>query len=279
MAYYIPWYFGLKDRKKLAVFGIVLLLVISVPFGLNLSNIISSSTGDVTSSADGVLINGTASPLQSNSATTHQFSVIVTDPSITNVTFSVRDSWNSASQLINITSTNSTAVGAGRLFTQTITLTNNSLYEYYFSTWKSNATVWTYTTSNYVIDVPQSTLQVHMIEFALFYTFFVAGLLFFLLLLLAWFFDRSKKKAQGVSQQIELTKRSKKVQETDKETGKPDKFVCSECGAEVPADSKECPKCGEKFDDDSGDFICTECGAKVKENDKKCWNCGKEFEN
>jgi ribosomal protein L40E len=25
-------------------------------------------------------------------------------------------------------------------------------------------------------------------------------------------------------------------------------FVCSECGADVPADAKKCPKCGEKFD-------------------------------
>jgi rubrerythrin len=25
-------------------------------------------------------------------------------------------------------------------------------------------------------------------------------------------------------------------------------FVCSECGADVPAEAKVCPKCGEKFD-------------------------------
>jgi ribosomal protein L40E len=25
-------------------------------------------------------------------------------------------------------------------------------------------------------------------------------------------------------------------------------FVCSECGADVPAEAKACPKCGEKFD-------------------------------
>jgi ribosomal protein L40E len=25
-------------------------------------------------------------------------------------------------------------------------------------------------------------------------------------------------------------------------------FVCSECGADVPAEAKRCPKCGERFD-------------------------------
>jgi len=30
---------------------------------------------------------------------------------------------------------------------------------------------------------------------------------------------------------------------------KTEKFVCSACGAEVPADATECPQCGDKFDE------------------------------
>ncbi|KQM12607.1 hypothetical protein AOA80_01445 [Methanomassiliicoccales archaeon RumEn M1] len=62
-----------------------------------------------------------------------------------------------------------------------------------------------------------------------------------------------------------------------------EKFVCSECGADVPANAKACPQCGESFDDEpqtSGKdkFECSECGATVDEGARTCWNCGKEFE-
>ena len=34
----------------------------------------------------------------------------------------------------------------------------------------------------------------------------------------------------------------------EKDAGEEDTFVCSECGADVPADATKCPSCGEKFD-------------------------------
>jgi uncharacterized OB-fold protein len=36
---------------------------------------------------------------------------------------------------------------------------------------------------------------------------------------------------------------------------KVDYFQCSNCGAEVPADSKVCPKCGAKFDAIEEDIV------------------------
>lgn len=104
--------------------------------------------------------------------------------------------------------------------------------------------------------------------------FIQVGLLFFLLLVLNWVTDRSKGK-MAEAQKAQENKAEERKAETK---GGKEKFVCSECGAEVPVDAKTCPQCGEKFDDD-GEYVCTECGAKVKESDKKCWNCGKEFEN
>jgi len=70
--------------------------------------------------------------------------------------------------------------------------------------------------------------------------------------------------------------------------GTEEKFICSECGAEVLSSASKCPQCGEKFDESKDEpvtpvkkkdeFVCTECGATVDEKAKTCWNCGKEFE-
>jgi len=79
-----------------------------------------------------------------------------------------------------------------------------------------------------------------------------------------------------------------------------DSFVCSECGADVPADATECPKCGEKFEGEkdeeqkeeakattpakpkgaetSDTFVCSECGADVPADATKCPKCGDKFD-
>ena len=83
---------------------------------------------------------------------------------------------------------------------------------------------------------------------------------------------------------------------------------CSECGAEVPADARRCPKCGANFDEETEEvhvqvseeelraeaesrapaeepaegseecFECSECGAMVPADAKKCPKCGAEFD-
>ena len=81
---------------------------------------------------------------------------------------------------------------------------------------------------------------------------------------------------------------------------------CSECGAEVPADARRCPKCGASFDEETEEvhvqvteeelktevqaraaaetesegeyFECSECGAKVPADANKCPKCGAEFD-
>lgn len=64
-------------------------------------------------------------------------------------------------------------------------------------------------------------------------------------------------------------------------------FECSECGKEVPADAKACPVCGEPFDGEETEvfydgedtgFICSECGRDVPADARRCPSCGKEFE-
>jgi len=57
-----------------------------------------------------------------------------------------------------------------------------------------------------------------------------------------WEKERAKEEA-------EKPKEASKVPSLDAAMGKVEEgFVCSECGADVPADAQVCPKCGEKFE-------------------------------
>jgi ribosomal protein L40E len=78
--------------------------------------------------------------------------------------------------------------------------------------------------------------------------------------------DRSKNKIFEMEQ---------KRAQTKERMVRDEKFVCSECGAEVPADADKCPGCGEKFDDE--DLKCPQCSAKLLKTDTKCWNCGRKL--
>lgn len=64
---------------------------------------------------------------------------------------------------------------------------------------------------------------------------------------------REKQVEKWQAEQAELDKAKpkpvSKVPSMDAAMGKTDEgFVCSECGADVPADATVCPKCGEKFE-------------------------------
>ncbi len=53
---------------------------------------------------------------------------------------------------------------------------------------------------------------------------------------------------------------------------KKDYFVCDSCGAEVPEDATECPRCGAKF------FVCDACGVEIPDGADHCPNCGARFD-
>jgi ribosomal protein L40E len=96
------------------------------------------------------------------------------------------------------------------------------------------------------------------------------GLLFYLLLVLTWWMDRSKAKM------AEFDRARKQEKKGDDGQKVVDKFVCSECGADVPSEANQCPRCGEKFES-AVERECAFCKAKVLDTDVKCWNCGKEL--
>lgn len=283
IAYYVPYFFGMKDRKKLVVFGVVLFILIAIPYGVsNVSNLQGNADRTV-SSEDGTLFDGRVAPFNAVESNVYNYTVTVSDPAITNVWLSIIDTrtnrnFNSPDQ--NITMDQFVTVGSDRQFYEGVPLQDQSIYGFRFSA--ENGTALVETGSMYgPITMPDGDLYVTAISGAILSTFFSVGVLFFLLLLMTWFTDRSRKRAQ------EMQKTFGMPPAAGGEKANEERFVCSECGASVPADAKSCPQCGESFEEDmpapaaaakEDEYYCTDCGATVKESDAVCPNCGKKFE-
>jgi len=98
-----------------------------------------------------------------------------------------------------------------------------------------------------------------MIPFGLYTAFVNIYIVFAILVLMVWWLKRARKMRMD-SYEKSVAERAKEREGVSKEDAKvpslakamgvegSDSFVCSECGADVPAEAKSCPKCGEKFD-------------------------------
>jgi len=83
---------------------------------------------------------------------------------------------------------------------------------------------------------------------------------FAFILVMVWWIRRARRQrekqvakweAEQAAEKADVPTEKKRVQvpSLDRAMGKEEEtFVCSECGADVPAEATSCPKCGEKFD-------------------------------
>lgn len=278
--YYIPYFFGMRSKKQLAVWGLVLILLLSIPYTVTIVNNQLSSETQTISTTDGRMINGKVTPFTGDQNTVYNYSVLVTDPGLSDVRVIILDTW-AGTQELNTTMTGQPAAG-GTLYTFETTLQNRTEWGYYFIAFDGERFIAT-STSNYgPIMVSQTDMFVHWLPFMVLSLFIQVGLLYFLLLALGYWTDRSRAKlaeAKKQQQQPNVT--------LPPAPGTEEKFVCSECGAEVPVGAEQCAQCGERFDDseeptkppaEKGKMECSDCGATVDEDAQSCWNCGKEFE-
>ena len=284
VGFYVPYYFGLKDRRKLAVWGVVFVVVLGIAYTMMAGvGSINSMEGLQLESSDGLLVNGTVEPYRGEASTEHTFFVTVTDSSSGNYSVNVviTDQY-SLQEVGNHTMSSAGAVAGGERFVSSaITLDSQSVYSYHFTT---NATgAWVDTFESYG-PVHQSDVEmfIHYLPLFTMALLIQVGLLFYLLLAFNWYSERSRARME------EIVRQRKEMQGIEVgSTAAPEtmeKFVCSECGADVPASAKNCPQCGESFDEDEepkrgkAQFECSECGAAVDKGAMTCWNCGKEFE-
>jgi len=281
--YGVPRYFGLADRKRLLIFGTILMILLGMASGLTYYSILIEETPVTLSTPDNVLSAGSITPFRGTDSTVFHFSVIYTGTDTSpNVNVTVYDyylaSQGTVYNMINDTSYNS-STSDRYILNQTFA---TSIYDFGFSYDKPDGTVAITDLSWGPYTMTNDDILVNELWKVPITMFLNVGLLFYLIILLTWWMERSRKRFESQGGRYGAKPAPKTTE----------KFVCSECGSEVPANADKCPQCGEKFEEDerskavaeqmaqpkSDEFICSDCGKTVKETDTQCWNCGKKFE-
>lgn len=239
--YLVPKYFGLKGMKKIALFGIVLLVVVGLIIGFTFFLILKDTQPAAVSSSDGILTEGRVDPFRAPEGSYFNYSVVLSGgndtPAVWVTTYDYFAS--NAAKMYNLTGSYNLTEGK-RVFYLEKTIPK-SVYRFAFTYRLAGTNDTTSTSSAWgPFMVTDQDILVHELYYNVLYVVVNGGLWFAFVLMAAWWMESSKKRME------KLQKR--KAQEKATAESK-DKFVCSECGADVPGDAKECPQCGEKFDD------------------------------
>lgn len=267
LAYGIPTYFGLKDRRKLSVFGLGLFLIVGISLGAALYTTIDNYEGEAISSDDNTLILGTVSPEHGVPGDTYDFSVTLTSGSNnSSVRLILVNNWGGVDENRNLSMSYQSTTTVGAVYHIQLNDLEEGIY-YFQYMWDDGTTDHMTAQSFGPINAEMGTVLSNSLLSGIMVAFLNMAVLFYILVLLTWWMDRSKKKIFEMEQKRGKLKEKKAVDE---------KFVCSDCGADVPMEADKCPSCGAKFDD-GAELKCPQCAAKILKTDTKCWNCGKQL--
>lgn len=256
------WKFGIKDVKKLLIVGAVACVVFSVTMALYLPYAWMNLEDPLVEREDGKITDGTVTPMHGTATTVYNFTVTI-----------------HAANFSDIQDVSLNIAGVG-YFTQpemnvTMTLIPNSdpdatAFRYYYATEVSNSMnvfiFGTYIKGNWTdagslgpVTDEAGAIVASILPSAFISVFAGVYPIYSLLLLMVWWTRRARKMrteayeravAEREKEREGVSKDEAKVPSLSKAMGleKDEGFVCSECGADVPADAKTCPRCGEKFD-------------------------------
>lgn len=292
LAFAIPYYFGFKNLKKLALFGLVLFLILGVLFGIYSAGYYRGLEGSPVESSDGLLTNGT---FEQTGASQYQYTVLLTGGNGSeHVALIIEDEWVSRIAFNETMDPWGSPTSDGQVYVKNMTLDKTDLYGYFFATETTEKWVFTSFAGIGPIRVPDTDFYVSWIISDLLVVYLNIAVLFFILLGLVWWTKSSREKYERMKEErdemaLPKTKEESPIEEVGTVTE--EKFVCSECGVEVPPDASECPQCGESFEEEEAKveqekeakvkekegLKCPACGADLFETDKKCWNCGKKL--
>ena len=274
----ICWYFGIKSAKKLLVIGVLASLVFTGVYAASFTDHYQHIQYKVGTSDDknATLTEGTLQPLYGDKTTVYEFSVTV----------HVKDNATTVKDVAVLIQKVHFPSSTGENFTMTERsrqVLNNTTGEanvhYVYNTTLSTPVnmyvFWANVNGTWYIAADYSTSQAMwllgpmskdtnailglILPISLFQTFASVFPLYALIVVMIWWTRRTRKmrkdqmekwEEKRAEEEAKKPKQDAKVSLQRKAMGLEDggTFVCSECGADVPADATVCPKCGEKFE-------------------------------
>jgi len=273
----IFWVFEVKSIKRLLIIGAVACLAFGgVWIAMSASYYDHVPTKPLASSEDGIVYDGTVTPFIGTTSTQFNFTVAVkaspTTP-IGNVTLIYANIQFSGSLAHNNTMTLLERTNTSARYYYVTTLEHN-VNQFIFNaevngTWHlAGQWIQTYFRPLPSVAIDGPTLKnpagvaLDMMLFGIYLAYANNYPIFAIILFLIWWTRRTRKMRED---QLKRWESERTERESEQRKGKKDKakvpsiqramgkekdetFVCSECGADVPADATVCPKCGERFD-------------------------------
>lgn len=283
--FFIPYYFGLKKFKWLAVWGIVFILLMPVPFAATQVNTAYDydDRGLTASATDGTLVNGIVVPYTDSEDGVYTYTVEA-DPKYGVVSLMLANVYTDDKYSGHLMSKTGVTEDGKTIWTLSFDDLKTGYYQYYFEGVYVNEEKEEKVHTGALIGPINDTkdgLYMEMLKSSLISMVLYVGLLYFLLMFMMYTNRRNREMFE-----------KQRANQSRPQEGPDGTFHCPKCNSEVIKGQKFCPQCGESFaveprevqmpsapfkgaDDD---YFCTECGTKVDENATVCPGCGKKFE-
>jgi len=270
------WFFGFKGTKKLFLLGLVscgLFLIVGTAYATNFYMTIDQDMG---TSDDGILTDGSLTPLRGDSSTVFNYTITVhldKAPANSSVRFMNVSIWGPAHDEHHHAMAISEQV-------------NETTFVYYYETtltkpvnafiFRANITSAAYEDGYEIVYATEHDggeevaligpvlgdgwdVAGYLVPLMAYSTFVVFFPIYAIIIFMIWWTKRARRMREDKLLEWEKKRKEEeeaapkeevKVPSLAKAMGleKEDSFVCSECGADVPADATACPKCGEKFE-------------------------------
>lgn len=282
-AYAIPRYFGLKDVKRLMIWGVVFLFLISGAAMMFTESFYGSGQMQTVSSSDGTLSNASVDPYTLNELGIYRFTVIDVESDYDEIILqlgtveTVYLTYITGGQLMNYTmSEDLNYTGTGIKYYVDVALEPGNNHFFVIKGYKSSVLVSYTSISPWPTLINESDANIFYFMGNFYYLSLNVGLPFFVLAFFSWWIRRNMDRTiarmreegrippleticpqcgQPNPNSVRACKQcggplpvfqpiAARVQASKKET-----FICSECGADVDDEATVCPKCGEPFDE------------------------------
>ncbi len=282
--YIIPRNFGLRDIKKLMVWGVAFVMIVtSMAFVFTWSYYEDGASGPV-SDDDGLLVDGGVSPYRT------------ADDGVYNYTVTVKGNLSDVEVHVGVIEVMYLEAGGGDLlenhsmtkmddlpdggavYSALVPLEGGEIYFFYFSAEDAEDEHETaHGEGPNTMDGPAAAWFYFSQNFNNIFT--LVGLPYFFLAFISWWMRRNIDKA------VERMEEQGRIPPRD---GRP----CVKCKTPLGKDEETCPGCGreipqyvpppqlskEEPEPKDDEFVCSECGAVVDDEAPACPSCGEEFE-
>jgi len=241
----LPYWLKERRIKHLALNGVVIFVAAALLFaGLFAQSLSGNDPIQIRAigPAGVTLANGTVVPGRGPPGAPYTFTANLTVPGVANASnyavYVNLTTVDGISNPLNMTpvDVNDTNLADGKLYRRTIAV-DSRIYLFWFFVSIKNGTKYTWFETPWQVG-PITASYGTFYGFSLYYGVFALILpisLYFILLMLFWWTTRARLERQRLGMTTEA--------ETD--TG----FMCTNCGADVPAAAAKCPKCGAVFEE------------------------------